>query len=73
MNICNETGCEIRQLPGVREIINGDITVADLRSLAVEDLLGRDPIETDMSEVFRFINGKVVLVTGGGGSITPSS
>ena len=69
INLCNETGCEIKQLPGIYQLIKGDVTVSQMKDVSVEDLLGREPIKTDMKEVFDYINGKVVLVTGGGGSI----
>ncbi|MBQ6680004.1 MAG: polysaccharide biosynthesis protein [Lachnospiraceae bacterium] len=69
LNICSETGCELLNLPGMYQLVSGDVTVSKMKSVSVEDLLGREPIRTDMDEVFRFINGKTVLVTGGGGSI----
>ena len=69
LNICNETGCELKQLPGMYQFVLGQISVSAMKDVSVEDLLGREPIKADMSEVFDFINGKVVLVTGGGGSI----
>ena len=69
LNICNETGCELKQLPGMYQLASGQLTVSNMKKVTVEDLLGRDPIRADMEEVFDFINGKVVLVTGGGGSI----
>ena len=69
LNICNETGCELKQLPGMYQFVLGEVTLAAMRDVSVEDLLGRDPITSDLSEVFRFINGKTVMVTGGGGSI----
>ena len=67
--ICNETGCKLKQLPGMYQLVNGDISVSEMKEVSIEDLLGRDPIRTDLDEVFRFISGKTVLVTGGGGSI----
>ena len=69
LTICNETGCELKQLPGMYQLASGQLTVSNMKKVSVEDLLGRDPIRADMEEVFGFINGKVVLVTGGGGSI----
>ena len=69
LNLCQETGCEIRQLPGIYQLAKGDVTVSQMKKVSVEDLLGREPIKTDMKEVYDYINGKVVLVTGGGGSI----
>ena len=67
--ICNETNCELKQLPGMYQLISGQVSVSAMKNVDVEDLLGREPIKTDMLEVYDFINDKVVLVTGGGGSI----
>ena len=67
--ICQETGCELKNLPGMYQLVNGDVTVSNLKKVSIEDLLGRDPIRVDMGEVFSFLHGKTVLVTGGGGSI----
>ncbi len=69
LGICSETNCELKQLPGVYQLVNGEISVKTMRDVTVEDLLGREPIKADMSEVFQQISGKVILVTGGGGSI----
>ena len=67
--ICNETGCKLRQLPGMYQFVTGEISVSAMKEVSIEDLLGREPIKTDLKEVFEFITGKSVLVTGGGGSI----
>ena len=67
--ICQETGCELKNLPGMYQLVNGDVSVSNLKKVSIEDLLGRDPIQVDMGEVFDFLHGKTVLVTGGGGSI----
>lgn len=69
LNICNETGCKLRQLPGMYQFVTGEVTVSAMKEVAIEDLLGREPIKADMAEVFMFITGKTVMVTGGGGSI----
>ncbi len=69
LDICKETGCEIKNLPGLYQLVEGQVTVSQMRDVSVEDLLGREPIEVNLKEVFDFINGKKVLVTGGGGSI----
>ncbi len=69
LNICKESGCELKNLPGIYQLLRGDVTVSSMKEVAIEDLLGRAPIRPDMEEVFRFISGKTVLVTGGGGSI----
>lgn len=67
--ICKETDCELKQLPGIYQLVNGQVSVTSLKNVSVEDLLGREPIKADMTEVFQFIHGKRVMVTGGGGSI----
>ncbi len=69
LNICKETGCELTCLPGIFQILNGDVTVSNLRPVAIEDLLGRDTISVNMDEIFHVLTGKVIIVTGGGGSI----
>ncbi len=69
LNICKETGCELKNLPGIYQMLSGSIGVGDLKDVAVEDLLGRDPIKVDMENIYRYISGKTILVTGGGGSI----
>ena len=69
LRICRDTGCELKNLPGIYQIVNGEISISALREVAIEDLLGRDPIASDLTEVFRFLQDKVILVTGGGGSI----
>ena len=69
LNICKETGCDLKNVPGIYQMTNGEVGMGNLKNVSIDDLLGREPIRTDMKEVFDFINGKVVLVTGGGGSI----
>ena len=69
LQICNETSCELKNLPGMYQLVTGQVTASAMRRVSVEDLLGRDPISVDLQEVFQFIRGKTVLVTGGGGSI----
>ena len=69
LNICKETGCEIKSLPGMYQLVNGEITVSNLKRVVIEDLLGRDQIKVDLSEITGYLTNKVVLVTGGGGSI----
>ncbi len=69
LDICKETGCELKNLPGVQDLISGNVSVKEMREVAVEDLLGRDPIKVNMDEIYEFIAGKTILVTGGGGSI----
>lgn len=69
LDICKETGCKMRTLPGMYQLINGDVSVAKLKEVEIEDLLGRDPIEINTEEVLNYVKNKVILVTGGGGSI----
>jgi FlaA1/EpsC-like NDP-sugar epimerase len=69
LNICKETGCELKALPGVYQIANGDVAVSKMRPVAIEDLLGRDQIKVDLTGIFNNLKGKRILVTGGGGSI----
>ena len=69
LNICKETRCELKVLPGIYEYITDDISVKAMKDVDVEDLLGRDPVKVNMEEIYDFISGKVILVTGGGGSI----
>jgi FlaA1/EpsC-like NDP-sugar epimerase len=69
LEICSQTDCELKQLPGIYQLTTGEVTLASMKDVSVEDLLGREPIQADMREVFNFIHGKRVLVTGGGGSI----
>ena len=69
LNICKETDCEIRSLPGMYQLVSGELTVNKLKKVAIEDLLGRDQIKVDLTEITGYLTNKVVLVTGGGGSI----
>ncbi len=69
LDICSKTGCQVQVLPAVYQLVNGNVSVGKLRKVDAQDLLGRDPIRVNMDEIFEFISGKVVMVTGGGGSI----
>lgn len=69
LNICKETHCELKMLPGIYQLTNGEVSLSRMKAVAVEDLLGRDPIKVNMDEIFQYIKGKTILVTGGGGSI----
>lgn len=69
LDICKETDCELKNLPGVYQLVLGDVSVSSLKKVDVEDLLGREPVKMGGHEVREFLEGKTVLVTGGGGSI----
>lgn len=69
LNICKETHCELKSLPGIYQLANGEVLLSKMKSVAIEDLLGRDQINVDMAEIFNQLKGKTILVTGGGGSI----
>ncbi|BCN32209.1 polysaccharide biosynthesis protein [Anaeromicropila herbilytica] len=68
LKLCKETGCKLKMLPGMYQLINDDVSVSSLKSVEIEDLLGREPIETDLNEIMS-VKDKVILITGGGGSI----
>ena len=67
--ICKKTQCKVKTLPGIYQIVNGDASVAALREVRITDLLGREQIQVNLDEIMGYIEGEVVLVTGGGGSI----
>ena len=69
LEICKETECKLRVLPGIYQLVNGEVNVSKLRDVEVEDLLGRDPIKVDIDSILGYVRNKVVMVTGGGGSI----
>ena len=69
LEICKETGCKLKTLPGMYQLINGDISVSKLKDVEIEDLLGREPIKINIDDIIGYVRGKVVMVTGGGGSI----
>ena len=69
LTICKETGCELLTVPGIYQLLNGDVSVSSLKKVSVEDLLGRESIKVNMDEILGYVKGKVILVTGGGGSI----
>ncbi len=69
LDICKDTNCKLRSLPGMYQLVNGEVNVSKLRDVELEDLLGREPITVDMDSILGYVQGKVVLVTGGGGSI----
>lgn len=69
LNICKETKCKLKRVPGYYQILNGEVHLSDLKDVEVQDLLGRDQIEVNLSEIMGYVKDKVVMVTGGGGSI----
>ncbi|MCI8280103.1 MAG: polysaccharide biosynthesis protein [Lachnospiraceae bacterium] len=69
LDICKETGCELKRLPGMYQLVNGDVSVSKLKEVDVNDLLGREPVSVDISSIMGYVSNKTVLVTGGGGSI----
>ena len=69
LEICKETRCELKQLPGIYQLAKGEVLLNKMQAVAVEDLLGREPIQVNMEEIYSHLQGKVILVTGGGGSI----
>ena len=69
LELCKNTGCKIKILPSMAQIVNEEVSVSNFREVEIEDLLGREPVKTNLDEVMGYIAGKVVLVTGGGGSI----
>lgn len=69
LEICKETNCKLRSLPGMYQLVNGEVNVSKLRDVEVEDLLGRDSISVDLDSILGYVQNKTVLVTGGGGSI----
>ncbi len=69
LEICQQTGCKIKALPGIYQIVNDEVSVSMLRNVEIEELLGRDPVDLKIEEVMDYVHGKTVLVTGGGGSI----
>lgn len=69
LNICSKTGCQIQVVPGIYQLVKGEVTISKLRRVELQDLLGRDPIRVNLGEICGYINDKTVLITGGGGSI----
>lgn len=69
IEICRKTECSIKILPGIYQLLNGEVGISKLRKVEIEDLLGRDPIKVNLDEIMSYVSNKVILVTGGGGSI----
>ncbi len=68
-NICKDTGCELKITPSIEDMVGGNVSITAVRDVSIEDLLGREPVRTDLSAIMGYVSGKVVMVTGGGGSI----
>lgn len=69
LNICKETGCKLINLPGIMQLVTGEVTTQQLKKVDVEDLLGREPVKVDTEGILKSIEGKTIMITGGGGSI----
>ncbi|NMM63693.1 polysaccharide biosynthesis protein [Clostridium sp. P21] len=69
LDICKETGCKVKLIPGIYEIIDGKVALSKLREVNFEDLLGREPVKLDMEQIREYVKGRTIMVTGGGGSI----
>ena len=69
LDICSTTGCSVQVLPGIYQMVNDNVSLGSLREVDPQDLLGRDPIKVNVDEILNYVSGKVVMVTGGGGSI----
>ena len=69
LNICKDAGCRMQTVPGVYQILNGEVSMTKLRDVEITDLLGRAQVEVNNDEILRVLKDKVVMVTGGGGSI----
>ncbi len=69
VEICKDTGCKLEIVPGIYQLINGEVSVSQLREVEIEDLLGREPAKINVDEIAGYVKGKTVMVTGGGGSI----
>ena len=67
--LCKETHCHLKILPGMYQIINEEVSISRLRNVEIEDLLGRETVDLDNEKVMNYVKDKVVMVTGGGGSI----
>lgn len=69
LDICSQTSCKLKVLPGLYQLVNEEVSVSKLRNVDIEDLLGREPVDTQIDSIMGYVSGKTVLVTGGGGSI----
>lgn len=69
VKICEETGCQLKILPGIYQMMSGEVSISKLRNVEIEDLLGREPVNVDIDQIAGHIKDKVIMITGGGGSI----
>ena len=69
IDICKETNCQLKILPGIYQLVDGQVSVTNLRNVEIEDLLGRETIKVNLQDIMGYVNNKIVMVTGGGGSI----
>ncbi len=69
LDICNQTTCSIKIIPGIYQLVNGEVVAGKMRNVEIEDLLGRAPVKPDIEKIIGYIKDKTVMVTGGGGSI----
>lgn len=69
VEICKDSGCKVKILPGIYQMINGEVSISKLKNVEIEDLLGRDSIKVDLKQIASYVKDKVIMVTGGGGSI----
>ncbi len=69
LNICKETPCNLKILPGVYQLVDGEVSINDIRNVDVLDLLGREPVKVDIESIMGYVKNKCIMVTGGGGSI----
>ena len=69
LQLCQKTGCRLKILPGIYQLANGEVNIQKIRNVGVQDLLGRDCVKVDLSQIAGYLSGKTILVTGGGGSI----
>ena len=69
LDICKQTGCELKRLPGIYQLVNGEVGISKLKDVDVNDLLGREPVMVNLESIMGYVSGKVIMVTGGGGSI----
>lgn len=65
LDICKETGCELKRLPGIYQLVNGEVGISKLKDVDVNDLLGREPVMVNLESIMGYVSGKVIMVTGG--------